>query len=279
MSTAYHPQSDGQTERANRTVEDMLRGFVGPKQRDWSRFLGMAEFAYNNSKQASSQHSPFFLNHGRHPSTPFSNIVPNRAQVPAVTTFVEGLQSALQDAKTNINAAQMRQKAYADKRRREHRFQMGEQVLLAVRQQQLPPGISSKLSVTYSGPFLISAAVGKNAFRLDLPATVNIHPVFHVSQLKPFVADDNLHPAQLATQPVPVYADKRGAVFEVESILGKRQKKIGSTRTWEYLVRWKGYPAWECTWEPFSHVKHLKADCQAASTLTLGDIHRLTSSP
>ncbi len=218
MSTAYHPQSDGQTERAKRTVEDMLRGFMGPKQRDWSRFLGMAEFAYNNSKQASSQHSPFFLNHGRHPSTPFSNIVRNRAQVPAETTFVEG-QSALQDAKTNINAAQMRQKAYGDKRRREHQFQVGEQVLLAVRQQQLPPGISSKLS------------------------------------------------------------DKRGVVFEVESILGKRQKQIGSTRTWECLVRWKGYPAWECTWEPFSHVKHLKAYCQAAPTLTLGDIHRLTSSP
>ncbi len=79
----------------------------------------------------------------------------------------------------------MRQKAYADKKRREHQFQVGEQVLLAVRQQQLPPGISSKLPVKYSGPFLIddiSAAVGKNAFKLDLPATVNIHPVFHVSQ-------------------------------------------------------------------------------------------------
>jgi hypothetical protein len=238
----------------------------------------MAEYGYNNSKQASSQHSPFFLNHGRHPSTHFSNIVAKRAQVPAVTTFVEGLQSALQDAKTNIHAAQMRQKAYADKKRREHQFQVGEQVLLAVRQQQLPPGISSKLSVKYSGPFLISAAVGKNAFKLDLPATVNIHPVFHVSQLKRYLADDTLHPEQTATQPGPVYADKKGAVFEVESILGKRLRSRGTTRSWEYLVKWRGYPAWESTWEPFSHVSHLTADCQAAPTLTLGDIHRLTSS-
>ncbi len=108
---------------------------------------------------------------------------------------------------------------------------MGEQVLLAVRQQQLPPGISSKLFVKYSGPFLISAAVGKNAFKLDLPATVNIHHVFHVSQLKRYLADDTLHPKQTTTQPGPVYADKKGAVFEVESILGKRLRSRGTTRS------------------------------------------------
>jgi hypothetical protein len=90
MSTAYHPQSDGQTERCNRTMEGVLRGFGAPEQRDWSRCLGMAEYACTNSKQASSQHSPSFLHHGRHPSTLFSNIVAKRAQVPVVTTVVEG---------------------------------------------------------------------------------------------------------------------------------------------------------------------------------------------
>ncbi len=77
-----------------------------------------------------------------------------RAEAPAVTTFVEGLQSALQDVKTNINKAQMRHKDYADMKRRKHQFQVGDQVLLAVQQQQLPPGISSKKSVQYSGPVL-----------------------------------------------------------------------------------------------------------------------------
>ena len=117
MSTAYHPQSDGQTERMNRTMEDMLRGFVGPRQDDWCRYLSMVEFAYNNSVQASTVHTPFFLNHGRHPNTPLSSAVPRRSTNPAVADWVEGLQCALQSAKSNIASAQQRQKTYADKHR------------------------------------------------------------------------------------------------------------------------------------------------------------------
>jgi hypothetical protein len=84
MSTAYHPQSDGQTKRMNRTMEDMLRGFVGPRQGDWCRYLSMVEFAYNNSIQASTVQTPFFLNHGRHPLTPLSSIVPARSVNPVI---------------------------------------------------------------------------------------------------------------------------------------------------------------------------------------------------
>lgn len=257
MSTAYHPQTDGQTERANRTIEDMLRGFVGPRQEDWCKYLSMIEFAYNNSLQASTVHTPFFLNHGRHPLTPLSSAVPRRSLNPAVSEWVEALQSALGNAKSNLSSAQQRQKAHADKHRRDHSFQVGDQVLLAARKNQLPPGLSSKLSAKYYGPFPIIAAVGDHAFRLELPETVDIHPVFHVSQLKPYVSSST--PA-VVTSPPPLYADKRGGIYEVETILAK--KKFG--RSWRYLVKWTGYDDSENTWEPLANVRHLTDLVEAA---------------
>jgi hypothetical protein len=107
MSTAYHPQSDGQTERMNRTMEDMLRGFVGPRQRDWCRYLRMVEFAYNNYIQASTVQTPFFLNHGRHPLAPFFCCSCSFSE-PSVSEWVEGLQTALSSAKSNLSSAQQR---------------------------------------------------------------------------------------------------------------------------------------------------------------------------
>ena len=75
MSTAYHPQTDGQTERANRTIEEMLRAYVNRKQNDWDQYLTAIELAYNNSKQASTGYSPFYLNYGQHPSIPLSKLI------------------------------------------------------------------------------------------------------------------------------------------------------------------------------------------------------------
>ncbi len=94
-----------------------------------------------------------------------------------------------------------------------------------------------QISAEYSGPFPIITAVGSEAFRLDLPATVNIHPVFHASQLKPYVASALLHPVTDTTNPGPLYANNRGDEYAVESILAKRRKG----RSWEYLVKWQGY--------------------------------------
>ena len=92
MSTSHHPQTDGQTERANRTIEDTLRAYVAPHQSDWDKHLIAAEFAYNNSVQASTGSTPFYLNHGRHPHTPLSLAVADnqprtRDNNPAATTL------------------------------------------------------------------------------------------------------------------------------------------------------------------------------------------------
>jgi len=137
--------------------------------------------------------------------------------------------------------------------------------------------VSSKLSAKFSGPFPIIAAVGKNAFKLGLPAAVNIHPVFHVSQLKPYLYDTGLHPVSESTKPGPLYTDKKGDVYEVERILGKSMRLHNKSKRLEYLVKWKGYPLSDASWEPFAHVKHLAEDCQLAPYLSSEEVKRLAS--
>lgn len=99
MSSAYHPETDGQTERANRTMEEMLRAFVHPRQDDWDEYLPLVEFAYNNSVNATTKFTPFFMNYGRHPSTPIdSALQPDRANMPAVEDWLQQLQATQLEA-------------------------------------------------------------------------------------------------------------------------------------------------------------------------------------
>ena len=119
MSSAYHPQSDGQTERMNRVLEDMLRHYCDPSQTDWDEHLSLAEFAVNNAIQASTRFTPFMLNSGQHPRTPTTiaelrDAYPNgrRKNPAAEQKFVE--MQRLKAARENLNGAQQRQKAFAD---------------------------------------------------------------------------------------------------------------------------------------------------------------------
>jgi hypothetical protein len=109
MSTAFHPQTDGQTERANRTIEDMLRAYVSTRQTDWDLLLTPVEFAYNNSVQASTGHTPFYINMGQHPHTPTSLYKPP-SDTPAADSFLQNITQALTDANDKLAVAQNGQK-------------------------------------------------------------------------------------------------------------------------------------------------------------------------
>ena len=127
LSTAFHPETDGQTERAIRTVEQMLRGYVGPRQKDWADYLPLLEFAYNNSVQATTGKTPFFLNYGRHPATPFNRSLPKSAHVPAADAYLSDLEAAMHEAKQAVHTAQQRQAANADRHRRaSHSYKLGD---------------------------------------------------------------------------------------------------------------------------------------------------------
>ena len=129
MSTAYHPQTDGQTERVNRVLEDMLRMYVAKSQDDWDEKLTCAEFAINNSDHESTGFTPFVLNYGYHPRVPIG-VLP-AGKVPAATDFVQRMQRLVNEARVTHRVATARQAQYANTRRRDVRFGVGDWVLLS----------------------------------------------------------------------------------------------------------------------------------------------------
>ncbi|KAJ9513875.1 hypothetical protein QJQ45_020951 [Haematococcus lacustris] len=241
LSTAYHPQSDGQTERYNRVLEEMLRHYVGPTQNDWPDHLPCAEFAVNNSWQESIQNTPFFVNFGQSPVTPVLLDLP-AGRVPSAQAFTKVWQVSVANARTSMARAQERMARYANARRRPVRYVVGQQVLLSTRNLALKAGAARKLLPRYIGPLLVSALVGPVAVKLVLPACMNrVHPVFHVSLLKPYKGDVPHLPPPLQ------WLDDR-PVYEVEQVLSHRQVRNG--RAGAYLLKWKGYGVEHNTWEP-----------------------------
>ena len=251
MSTAYHPQTDGQTERANRTLEEMLRAYVNWRQSDWDVHLSTLEMAFNTAKQASTGYSPHYLNFGQEMRLPLDGAIPSAAtnSNPTAIERVERLHRDIASAKENIVKAQERQRKYADRHRRELQFVVGDRVLLSTDHlRMIGDGRSPKLHSKYIGPFRVVRAVGSNAYELDLPATMRIHPVLNVSRLKAYKDGAASHPDRPLphTRPPPECGHEDGVeIYEVERILEHRGK---GART-QYLVEWKGYPRWEATWQ------------------------------
>ncbi|KAD3336655.1 hypothetical protein E3N88_32174 [Mikania micrantha] len=192
ISTAYHPQTDGQSERTIQTLEDMLRACIIDFGGSWDDHLPLVEFSYNNSYHASIGMPPYEALYGRRCRTPMCWGGVGQKEVGSKAAVLN-LTEKLQLVKARMKAAQDRQKSYADKRRRPIEFEVGDQVLLKVSPWK---GVirfrkRGKLSPRFIGPFRIMARVGKVAYRLDLPDELNrIHPTFHVSHLRKYLAND-----------------------------------------------------------------------------------------
>jgi len=251
MSTAFHPQTDGQTERANRTLEEMLRSYVGFQQKDWDEHLVAAELAFNASKHASTGFTPFYLNGGREVTVPLDLAIEEArtTRQPDAAARIQQLHRSLEAAKEHLLKAQRRQAHHADKHRREVLFKVGDEVLLSTAHLKLIGGgdRTAKFTYKYIGPFKIKRVVNNNAYELELPPQLQIHPVLNVSRLKAYHDGRVAFPLRTRadTQPPPALTSSDGDEYEVESILAKRGK---GART-QYLVRWKGWPVWEATWE------------------------------
>ena len=239
LSSAFHPQSDGQTERANRVMEEVLRHYVNPTQDDWDEYLPCVEFAINNSVHMGTQQTPFFLNYGVHPSTPLSRMTPalrsavKAAAVPFAAKFTDDMHNAVAKAKQCLEAAQQRAKAYADTKRSPVSVKVGDQVLLSTKNIAIKHNGSAKLMPKWIGPFTIIKQVNEVAFKLELPSVLSrLHPVFHASLLKPYTEGGRVQPP-----PLPELSEDGELEYEVEQILGHRK----SGRTMQYLIKWLGY--------------------------------------
>ena len=187
MSTAFHPQTDEQTEQVNRILEDMLRHHVNPMLNDWDDLLEAVEFAVNNAWQESIQTTPFMLNYGQQPRLPGQVSFP--AEVPAATKFTSEWQMAVQEARTWLDGVEQRhaaaEKLQADKRRSlERSFDIGTKVLLSTKHIQLENSGARKLLPPWIGPFEVVEQVGTGAYKLKLLSGLRMHDVFHVSLLK-----------------------------------------------------------------------------------------------
>jgi hypothetical protein len=245
IPTRDHPQSDGQTENANGILENTLRHFVGPYQRDWDQYLAVVEFAMNNSYHSGIRNTPFMLNCGQHPMDPV--LAGLRHKNPAVSKFLGNWEEQVSKAKTFYAIAQ-RYKQYADKHRRPSAdYKPGDQVLFKTKFFQLTSGLSRKLAPRWVGPFTVKEVLHphKLAVRLDLPSRAKLmHPVFHVSSLRPYHTSGNYQPPSL---PDCIEGELE---WEVDYI-GKCK---GSGKRLKYLVHWGGYPDSAADWQPAANL-------------------------
>ena len=256
MSTAYHPQTDGQTENANRTLEIMLRSVINFEQDDWEAHLAAAELAVNNARNETTGLSPFYMFYGREARLPLDLALTPLTQArsnPSAADALARWRAALVRAQETTKSAQRRQKKYADEHRRELSFSVGDRVLLATANLKLmgESKRARKFTERYIGPFRVKKVINANAYELELPPNMKIHPTINISQLKEYHDGSAAFPTRPSplTRPEPIAATNDGTQeWEVERILDHR--RYGRRKVLQYLILWKGYPVHEATWEP-----------------------------
>ncbi|GJS18148.1 putative reverse transcriptase domain-containing protein [Tanacetum coccineum] len=229
MSTAYHPQTDGQSERTIQTLEDMLRACAIDFGKGWVNHLPLVEFSYNNSYHASIKAAPFEALYGRKCRSPVCWTEVGEAQILGPELIQETTEKIVQ-IKQRMQAARDRQKSYADLKRKPMEFQVGDKVMLKVSPWKgvVRFGKRGKLNPRYVGPFKVIERVGEVAYKLELPEELSrVHNTFHVSNLKKCHADeplavplDGLNLSKSSKGCKPLMIDRRKGVVR----FGKRGK-------------------------------------------------------
>ncbi|XP_044476613.1 uncharacterized protein LOC123204119 [Mangifera indica] len=245
FSSAYHPQSDGQTEIVNRGLETYLRCFCSQQPKDWVKWITWAEYWYNTTFHSSLGMTPFKALYGRDPPTLF-RWGSEASKIDEVGAFLQQRDAILLELKQQLHKAQDRMKRQADLKRRELHFEVGEQVFLKIqpyRFRTLAKKLNEKLSPRFYGPYVILEKIGAVAYRLALPSTSKIHPVFHVSQLKRVLG------AAIQPQPLPgCLSGDLELQLQPEALLDTRYSKTGHLQV---LIKWHSLPDCENSWEDY----------------------------
>ncbi|SPO42040.1 related to Gag-pol polyprotein [Pseudozyma flocculosa] len=251
LSTAYHPQTDGQTERVNQVLEQYLRLYCSDEQDNWVDLLPTASFAYNNTVHATLGLSPFFACHGWHPKA-HGEAAHAGVLDPSTSSFAPQDGTLLRHCQDRIREAQARSVRNYNNKHQDQQFQPGDLVWVSNRNWKTHRP-SKKLGNSMSGPFKVLERIGRVAYRLKLLPHMRVHDVFHVSMLEPYRRSGLDRRKDEEVEQVVEGAD----YYEVETILDHR----GSRSRQEYLVLWRGYPEEEASWVK---AKDLNADERVA---------------
>jgi hypothetical protein len=269
MTTAFNPQSDGQSENTNRTMEQILRAYVDPRQQDWDLHLAAAEFAINDSKHKSTGFKPFDLVYGSH-NSPMSQLdvylqaaLRDGQQNPKANQFVETWRKNLRDARIKIINAQQQQTRQYDQRHRPVQFNIGERVLLSAKSLTAPTHRDTKwkLRDQWYGPLTVTKVIrgdgSKNlppvAYQIRLPHQWKMHNVFAVNKLKSYTPSDNNkwpNRKRALIPPTEMIDGQKEQV--VERVLGhrdvSRRRGNRTIKERQWLIRWAGEGAEEDQW-------------------------------
>lgn len=249
-STAYHPQSDGQTEVVNRCVEGYLRCMTGEKPLEWALWLPLAEWWYNTNWHSATGITPYEVVYGQPPALHIP-YVSGDCMVEAVDRSLKAREDCIQCLKLHLQRAQQRMKLQADKHRCDRELMVGDWAYVKLqpyRQKSVAQRSNNKLAAKFFGPFQVVGKVGKVAYKLQLPETAKIHPVFHISQLR-------THVGTRPVQGLLPEIDEQGYIAaEPLAVLNRKLGKKGNKAIVYVLIQWSNSPKEEATWEPYTEI-------------------------
>jgi hypothetical protein len=247
LTTAYHPQSNGQTERANQEVEKHLRLFTNARHDDWVNFLPTAEFVLNSRIHSAHQMAPFEIIYGYRPD--FTIPVGPPTKFPALDSRLRALRETRQEAEAALRMEKRTMKEeFEAKKPTPHPFTPGDKVWLSAKDISLTSP-SRKLAPRQLGPYEVLERTGDLTYRLALPPFMRQHPVFHMDRLSPYKQNE-VHGRE-PPPPDPIEIDD-DLEYEVETIDDSRKYR----NQYQYLVKWKGYDAGHNSWEPARNLAH-----------------------
>jgi transposase InsO family protein len=241
LSSAYHPQTDGQTERTNQTLEQTLRCYLNYRQSNWVELLPTAQYAYNSSQHAATGTSPHMALMGYQPEI-LKPALESTEVVPIAEAKAKQMKAIHEQLTLDITFLNDRMSHYYNTKRIEGPIlKEGDKVYL-LRRNIKTTRPSDKLDHKKLGPYLILEKRNAVTYKLQLPEGMNIHPVFHVALLEPA-------PIGAVTVPITLSDDTQEPLYQIESIVDCQEIE-GQTM---YQVKWKGYSHKENTWEPPEH--------------------------
>ena len=245
-SSAYHPQTDGQTEVLNRSLEHYLPCFSADQPSKWSSLIPWAEWWYNTTFQSAIRMSPYQAVYDIEPPT-IRMYMKGSTAVHSVDEALQTRDNLLRLLRTNLQLAQNRMKQVYDHKRTDREFKVGDWVYLKLqpyRQHSVASRPSHKLAPKFYGPFQITKRIGSVAYQLQLPSHSKLHPVFHVSLLKPQIGSAH---SQLTDLPPATFPEVMQ--WQPEAILDRGIFKKHNKPVTKWLIKWASLPTNDATWE------------------------------